>query len=320
MDLVDALIAKHRDRPDVHVTRVLGAFVVVAGGAIVEVDRTHALKSCPLQSLLSTACIEDYVREKMERFGHFTSARELVRDDIAVPFGASEMMMAALQAGSIDCAITVCDGAGTVVTDTPAVVQGIGARMNGLFYTSPIPDVLGQLRQRGCTVFADAAIDQVRGLEAAAEAGYQRIAVTVNVRYGASFGALEACAQEAGVSVVLLGICATGATEARAREAVAGSDLAWSCASGPLRRLSDRARLQITHGIPIFVYTQTGLDFIADYADEAGAKTLRSLDPDRHYLLATGTGETPVTLGRRRLYLQASALPVAGRNAPEPLE
>jgi hypothetical protein len=119
---------------------------------------------------------------------------------------------------------------------------------------------------------------------------------------------------------VLLGICATGATEARAREAVAGSDLAWSCASGPLRRLSDRARLQITHGIPIFVYTQRGLDFVADYADEAGGKTLGGLDPDRQYLLATGTGETPVTLGRRRLYLQASALPVAGRNAPEPLE
>ena len=42
-----------------------------------------------------------------------------------------------------------------------------GARMNGLFYTSPIPEVQAKLRACGCLVFDDARIDQVAGLRRA---------------------------------------------------------------------------------------------------------------------------------------------------------
>jgi hypothetical protein len=43
---------------------------------------------------------------------------------VAVPYGASEMMMYALRRGDLDAVVTVCDGAGTVVTANPELVRG----------------------------------------------------------------------------------------------------------------------------------------------------------------------------------------------------
>jgi len=63
------------------------------------------------------------------------------------------MMMYALKKGGIDAAVTVCDGAGTVISDSPSLIQGIGARMNGLFYTTPIPEVIQRIKgQKGFVV------------------------------------------------------------------------------------------------------------------------------------------------------------------------
>ena len=52
------------------------------------------------------------------------------------------MIMYALERGGIDATITVCDGAITVIASNPHYLQGIGARMNGLFFTSPIEEVV----------------------------------------------------------------------------------------------------------------------------------------------------------------------------------
>ena len=75
-------------------------------------------------------------KKKIAEFGFFTSRRGIIRKDIAVPFGASEILMYCMKKEIIDAAVIVCDGAGTVIVNKPEIVQGIGARMNGLFFTS----------------------------------------------------------------------------------------------------------------------------------------------------------------------------------------
>ena len=298
---VNELIEKHRDKPDLHVTRVMCSWVVVSEGKVIEVDRSRKLDSCPMQRWFSDADVEDYIAEKMKEFGHFSSDREILRDSIDVPYGTSEMLMYALRKGVLDCAVTVCDGAGTVVTDNPEIIQGIGARMNGLFHTSPIPSVQGELRKHGCTVFDDAAIDQVRGLKAAAELGFRRIGLTVNICHGDGFRELRAAEEESGVSLMIAGICSTGSSLERAEEAVACSDIGWSCASRHMRELNSGALAQVTQGIPIFVYTRQGLDFLAAYSDEAGGQVLRGLEPGKQYLLSGSRKGEMVVLGKNRL-------------------
>jgi len=315
----DELIAKYRHLPDFHLTRILGAWVAIAGGEVLEVDRSQALACCPLQSLLSDADIEDYAGEKIAELKQFTAERDVWRDTLGVPFGASEMMMFALRKGAIDAAITACDGAGTVVTHVPEVVQGIGARMNGLFYTSPIPEVQAKLKGHGCLVFDDARLDQVAGLRAAIEAGHRHIAVTVNGRFGPPLSAVREVERAEGVEVTLLVVCTTGVSEARVDEIVATADLAWTCASRPMRERSAGARLQVTQGIPIFVYTARGVEFLAAYSDAVGAELLRGLDPAKHYLLAAHGGGSRLRLGESSLAVVEAPLPVRSRNEPRPL-
>ena len=178
------------DYDDLHITRMMHGFVAVSHGEIIKVTEPR-LRYCPLVAYLynrpggsddveavKQMMIEN-TREKIARFGHFTERREIQRGDIAVPYGASEMIMFAMRKGHFDCAVTVCDGAGTVLCDQPDLVQGIGARMNGTFYTTPIPAVISRLEEHGCHVpFPDTAeINQVGGLRRAAELGYKRIAV-----------------------------------------------------------------------------------------------------------------------------------------------
>ena len=315
----EELIEKHRHVTDFHLTRVMGAWVAISHGEVVEVDRTNVLCCCPLQSMLSDADIETYTLEKIKEFKQFTAEREVWQSTFGVPFGASEMLMFALRKGTIDCAITVCDGAGTVVVNVPEVVQGIGARMNGVFYTSPIPQVQEKLRSHGSILLDDAKIDQVEGLCRAIEAGFTRIAVTVNARLGERLDELRRLEKEAGVSVIIAAVCSTGATPERTDEVIVNSDLAWACASRCVREKGTQARLQVTLGIPVFVYTSKGIELLAAYSDRAGAEILRWLDPNKQYLLALGFSGPEILLGETRVRLTESHLPVRSCNEPVPL-
>jgi len=314
----DELIDKHRHLPDFHLTRVLGAWVAISAGKIIDVDRTDVLCSCPLQSMLSDADLETYAMEKIRDLKQFTADREVWRSDFGVPFGASEMFMLALRKGAIDCAITVCDGAGTVVVNVPEVVQGIGARMNGVFFTSPIRQVQQKLRSHGALLFDDARIDQLAGLRLAIEAGFRRIAVTVNARRGERVGDLRRLEKEAGVSVTIAAVCGTGATPERTHEIVSGCDLAWSCASRCFRESGTRAWLQITRGIPVFIYTPRGVALLAAYTDDAGTAVLRSLNPTKQYLIAPGA-HPQLVLGTTPVRVTETPLPVRSGNEPVPL-
>jgi len=123
-----------------------------------------------------------------------------------------------------------------------------------------------------------------------------------------------------GISLTVMGICSTAAAAAeRARAAVENSDIAWGCASKHMRAFIRSILLQVTLGIPIFVYTAMGLDLVYAYSDKWGADTLKGLDLGGQYLLSnSGTGPA-IVLRKNRLRLTEADLPVSGRHEPKPL-
>jgi putative methanogenesis marker protein 8 len=317
--VIDHLIDKHKDREDLHITRALGSVVVVSNGKVIDVDNSGALRSCPMQRWFGSAEAATYIQQKMDEFGHFTCCRQSQRDDIVVPYGTSEMFMMALKRGIVDCTITVSDGAGSIITSDPSVVQGVGARMNGVFYTTPIKDVIEKYRRLGCIVFDDGRIDQLRAIRTAASQGYRRIAVTVNAFYGESYRETRRLEEDLGVDIVLAAICSTGVSRERAQELTDYADMGWSCASRHVRELGRSAILQLTYGIPVFVYSPKGLELIAAYSDDYGRERLKNLDPGKQYVLASDVGGERVTVGNGYLYIARATLPVIKGGQPEPL-
>ncbi len=316
---------------DLHICRMMHAFVAVSHGQVVGVTPPR-LEYCPLVSLLYDnpggaagrdeleQMIREMTAEKIRRFGHFTDRRELSRSDIAVPFGASEMMMAAMERGVIDATVTVCDGAGTVVAARPDLVQGIGARMNGLFYTSPIAATIARLRAHGAIVpFADtAAIDQAGGARAAAEQGFRSLAVTVNGCLGESLGRLRQVERDLGVEITCIVVCTTGASAQRVDEMGRHADLVWSCASGGVREVVGAGSIiQVSTAIPVFAVTPRGVKFLSAYCDTP--ERFEALDLSKQYLIAGNSGGEPLVMGRMKTAMAECALPVRSAKEPRPL-
>lgn len=318
------------DYDDLHISRMMHAFVAVSNGEVVKVTEP-LLEYCPLVDFLYDRRaagdreelkqqVAEMTREKIAKFGHFTERRELRRADIAVPYGASEMMMFAMRRGLFDCAVVVCDGAGTVILDRADVVQGVGARMNGLFHTTPIPAVIRRLEENGCVVsFADtAAIDQVAGVRRAAELGHRNIVVTINGYLGGGLAEARAVEQEHGASVTVVVVCTTGASRERVREMRDHADAVWSCASAGVREVVGPAsRIQVSTAIPVFAVTERGVRFFACYSPDD--QTFAALDMSKQYLVAGNRRGTPIRMGNMNTFITDCALPVRSRREPRPL-
>lgn len=326
-EILQQLNISKNEYQDLHITRNFSSFVAVSDGKVVGMTDPW-MKSCPLYNMLYEMvespeiakvkeAIKKAVEEKISKFGSFTARRELFRDDIAIPYGASEMMMYAMNKGVIDAAVTVCDGAGTVITETPSLIQGIGARMNGLFYTSPISKVIkGIEAQKGIVVFPETAdIDQIQGLEKAAQAGYRKIAVTINGFTEEDVNRVQEIEQRDAITAVSIIVCTTGVTRKRAEHIAQYADLVWSCASDKIREIVGRKSiLQITSAIPVFVLTQKGLHFVSQYCTEP--VLLQHLDHSKQYLIAGHVKGIRITMGTFSIYLSEATLPVRSDREP----
>ena len=312
---------------DFHVLRFYSSYVIVSNGKVTEATDPY-MEYCPLANYFYKEIAEietpgarkkaiiKAINEKIDKFGFFTQDRDLFSENIAVPYGASEILMFAVRKKLIDAVVVVCDGAGTVIVDKPGVVQGIGARMNGLFYTSPIGRIQGRLKDAGCEVlFSDAAIDQVKGVEKAAELGYKNIAVTINALMDENLKDLKKIEKKYNVSVTLLTICTTGATEEKIREIEQYSDIIWSCASESVREIiGKKAILQLSEKIPVFVLTQKGLTLISGYSSDESF--IGSLDTKRQYILSSAGEGKRLKMGNFEAYLRETRLPVRSKYEP----
>ena len=188
-----------------------------------------------------------------------------------MPYGASEVLKYALEKKAIDAAVVVCEGAGSVVTSSSTLVQGIGARMIGIFYTSPISEVIRRIEEvGGRVVFRETAkIDQIEGVRKAIELGHKKIAVTVNGYLGEALSEFRRLEESNDVSIIILVVCTTGVGKERAEEIAEYADLAWSCASLYVQGVVGRkAKIQIARNIPIYVLSEKGVDFLSSYSDE----------------------------------------------------
>ncbi len=316
---------------DLHITRICCALVAVSQGKIIKTEEPK-LKYCPLRVAdklykfknfdLKEVC--EAVSLKISKFGHFTPNRELCRESIEVPYGASEMMKYALEKKAIDASVIVCEGAGTIVTNNPTLVQGVGARMTGVFYTTPIPEIIRRIEDvGGYVVFRETArIDQIEGVRKAIELGYRKIAVTVNGYLGEALSEFRRLEENKDVSVIILVVCTTGLGKERAEEIAEYADLAWSCASYYTREIVGRkARIQVATRIPVYVLSEKGIDFLSSYS----AENLRRFVVEGKRYLVSGNhllmkSYRKIKMGDFDTYFgEVEELPVRVKDEPTPL-
>ncbi len=317
------------NKRDIHVLKYFSSFVSVSYGRVINITEP-ALTFCPLAKHLYKdfnnirgndketvkSAIKSAIESKIKDYGFFTDNRKFSCGDVSIPYGASEMLMFALRKSAIDAAVVVCEGAGTVIADTPEIVQGIGARMNSLLLTSPIKGIIGKLKTAGCRIVSEnALIDQPQGVKEAVKAGYKTIAVTIIGDSAESLKRLRLLEKENGVKIILLAVCTTGVD--RDKIALIGNyaDLVWSCASFDVRQaIGSLAIIQLSKQIPVFVLSKNGIDFVSAYADES--EIINSLDIKKQYLFSNEYSKQYVHLGRFKVFISESKLPVNARRLP----
>ncbi len=261
-----------------HVMELFGKTrVVVKDGKVVEVGEPSA-DWCPVfdkvaqVSRLTSEEAKKNMEYRIRELGMFTPKRRFDYG-VFVNFGASEIMMTALRRGIIDCTVTVCDGAGTVLTSNPGLVQGMGALMSGLIETEPITEIIQGIEARGGFVVdkEKAGIDQAGGLKKACELGYSSIAVSVVAPEDAK--QLRAIEKEYNVNLILIGAHLTGIHENEAREFIKEMDIITGCASKIVRRIV-KPILQAGTSVPMFALTQKGKELILERAKEVDSPLL----------------------------------------------
>ena len=262
-----------------HIMEIMGKTrVVVKDGEVIEVGDPE-IEWCPLIAKLSgvqkitSEEVKTNVESKISNLGMFTAKRQLLEHDTFVAFGASEIMMSGLHNGFLEATVTACDGAGTVISNNPELVQGIGGRMSGLIETEPIEDVINGIQKLSGTVLDNktAVIDPVSGVKKAAELGYKKIAVTIaDSKTAKKLRELEA---ELDLDLIIIAVHVTGISKEEAQGLLENSDLVTGCASKHIRELA-KPIVQVAAAIPLFVITQKGKELVIERAKDIKSSIL----------------------------------------------
>ncbi|MDP2842003.1 MAG: DUF2099 family protein [Candidatus Methanoperedens sp.] len=261
-----------------HIMELFGKTrVMVKNGKVVEVGEPVA-EWCPVFSKTSgvSKLTSHEAKKNMEyrirELGMFTPQRRFDHG-VFVNFGASEIMMTALRRGFLDTTVTVCDGAGTVISGNPELVQGMGALMSGLIETEPIPEVIAGIEAHGGTVLdkKKARIDQACGLIKACEMGYRNIAVSlVDLQDAVRLRSIE---KEREINLILIGAHLTGIKNEEAEALIGALDIVTGCAS---RTVRDKVKpvIQMGTSVPMFAMTQKGKELLCERAKEVDSPLL----------------------------------------------
>jgi len=244
--------------------KVEGEMVAEAGQPMINwcplFDKVRGIKEVTAESAAAN------MEFRIKNHGMFSPRRRLKMDTF-VGFGASESMMTGLQSGIIDAAVTVCDGAGTVITANPDLVQGMGGYISGLVESDPIPEVIEGIRQMEGHILSpkDARIDQLEGAAYAAAAGYKRFAVTVADATDAE--KLRELEKASGVRIMIIGVHLTGIASEEASRLLAAADIVTACASKHIRE-QVRPLVQVGTAVPLFGLTGWGKELLVERAKQ----------------------------------------------------
>ena len=202
---------------------------------------------------------------RIEQYGMFSPRRKLEMGTF-VGFGASESMMTGITKGIIQAAVTVCDGAGTVVTSNPQLIQGMGGYISGLTETDPILPVIEGIEARGGHVLSpnDARIDQVSGARWASD-GFSKFAVTVADADTAE--RLRELEEELDVEIMVVGVHLTGISSEDTSRLLAVADVVTGCASKHIRE-QVKPLVQVGTAVPLFGLTKWGKELLIERAKE----------------------------------------------------
>ena len=262
---------------DRHIIETIGKVrVTVEDGKVVKVEHPKdRLEYCYLIQSMSganrTSIIEKLmpaipelgVEMRIKQWGMCTNERMIECEDDGVDFGISEITSCAIRSNMLDSAVVACDGAGTVVACDPRVVQGIGKAMSGLLETSPIPNVIRRLKEKGCIIPDEynATMDQAKGLKMAFDNGWKKVGVTI-----ADLDTAKRCRnveRDAGKTAVLLGVHTTGMSSDDAEEFMKTADIITACASKYIREYAAKyALLQLGVAVPIFATSEIGKEIL----------------------------------------------------------
>lgn len=251
-----------------HIIEAIGkSRIVIRDGRVVEVHKS-LVQECPLAKRfalpvekITPEAVRKNIEHRISSFGMCTPDRQILSEDTFVGFGATEMLGNALSEGIIDAAVIAGDGIGTVVVTDPAMVQGIGGRMSGLVSTSPIPEVIERVRERGGIVPdpVHATLNPLEGIRVARKAGLHRLAVTV-----AGVDAAENV-RETDPDAIIVVVHTTGTTTEEAERLVRVADLITGCSSKVIRDVcGPKALLQAGSSIPVFAITLRGKEIIIE--------------------------------------------------------
>jgi putative methanogenesis marker protein 8 len=252
---------------DEHVMEALGkAKVVIKDGKVVEVGEPK-IKYCPLFHKyrgieeITPEIIQENMQFRIQDFGMCTSKRKLRMQDF-LSFGISETISTLLEDEIIDCAVIVCEGAGTVIIEDPEMVQGIGGRISGIEFTTPIPEIMNTIGLEKILDPKTAQIDQLAGVMKAIDDGYKIIAVTITLAEDA-VRLRKVENNYEGVKVYIFAVHTSGISREDAELLFDQADIITGCASQHLREVAlDRNCFSVGSSIPIYAVTRDGEKFM----------------------------------------------------------
>lgn len=255
--------------PDVHISRRGAGYVLIKDNEPIAA-KPSIVDWCPLSSQLFERDFVDNLMDETRQVvigkNHsFDEKRPLETANDPVPFGASESMSDALRAGKIDCMVSACEGIGTIITDRPETILGVGAVMTGLMHTAPNPVLIKRSTDLGDVVVhpMTARIDQVAGVKLALSRGYRKIAVTVagtKAEDIAKIVSLKENHPRAEVSVIT--VCTTNVNKEQTALIKRHSDITYACASGNIREAFGGKCSQLGTKIPVYL-SKKGEELVA---------------------------------------------------------
>jgi len=265
-----------------NVSRPIGEHEIYCCGARVRISKKGVevltepmVEYCPLHETLyrtkkiDVEAVRKSVEMKIAGFG-FCCKNRVFDPEPIVAYGASEMMQVWLKKRLIDCAVIVCEGAGTVITTNGRLVQSIGARLTGIIKTSPIQEIIKRIEADGGVVLdkANARIDQVKGVKRAFSLDFKRVAVSVAGFQAKAISEIRKFEASAGLDVLVFSICNTCVSNADVKH-IAKADVACASASKLLRtEIGNKALLQLGVTIPVYAFTEKGKRLVLAYLTE----------------------------------------------------
>lgn len=260
---------------DEHTIEAMGkSKIVVKDGKVIKIGKP-IIDYCPLFhkyrgiEKLDCESIRENIEFRINDFGMCSPDRKLKMKDF-LSFGISETISTLLEDKILDCAVIVCDGAGTVLINDPEIVQGVGGRISGFLSTSPILEIIDSIGKNNILNPEKAEINQIEGTKKAINQRFKNIAVTITSPLDAA--KLRLIEKSfINTNIYIFAVHVTGVSLEEAQELFKYADVITACASKPIREIGDKkAFLKVGQSIPIFAASEKGKEFLLRRINKIG--------------------------------------------------